>query len=271
MGIYVAENPNYVEIKNLTFLRGEKVIFDNINLVIPRGKITAIMGPSGTGKTTLLQLIGGQLQPTAGEILVDGVNIHRLNRKALYNLRRKMGLLFQNGALFTDLDVFENVAFPLREHTDLPQDMIRDIVLIKLQAVGLRGARHLMPAQLSGGMARRVALARSLALDPELMMYDEPFTGQDPITRGVLLQLIKDLNNVLGLTSILVSHDVSETARLADYIYVMSESKIIGTGTTKEIMEDSAPDVNQFIQGLPDGVVPFHYPATRTYAKDLEL
>lgn len=262
-------NPNnFVEIRNVSFARKDRLIFDKISLEIPRGKITAIMGPSGTGKTTLLQLIGGQLRPDQGEIWVDGVNVQKLNRTELYRLRRKMGMLFQNGALFTHLNVFENVAFPLREHTALPADMLRDLVLIKLQAVGLRGARNLMPNELSGGMARRVALARALALDPELMMYDEPFTGQDPITLGVLVQLIKNLNDVLGLTSVLVSHDVEETTRIADYIYVLADGKLIGAGTSKEILQDKSPQVNQFIHGLPDGVVPFHYPA-KDYAEDL--
>lgn len=259
---------NLVEVRNMTFSRGERLIFDKVNLQIPRGKITAIMGPSGAGKTTLLQLIGGQLFPDSGTVTVEGVNIHRLSRNELYKMRRQMGLLFQNGALFTNLSVFENVAFPLEEHTQLPKDMIHDLVLIKLEAVGLRGARDLMPSQLSGGMARRVALARSLALDPQLMMYDEPFTGQDPITKGVLVQLIKRLNDALGLTSILVSHDVAETASIADYIYVISDGKLIGQGKPAEIMADTKPDVHQFIHGLPDGVVPFHYPA-RDFAEDL--
>lgn len=259
---------NLVEIRNLTFRRGHRLIFDNISLNIPRGKITAIMGPSGTGKTTLLQLIGGQLYPEAGQILVDGTNIHQLSRKELYQARKKMGMLFQNGALFTSLNVFENVAFALREHTRLPEDMLRDLVLIKLEAVGLRGARNLMPSELSGGMARRVALARALALDPQLMMYDEPFTGQDPITRGVLVQLIKNINNVLGLTSVLVSHDVAETAQIADYIYVMADGDLIGGGTPKEVLAEQAPNVHQFIHGLPDGVVPFHYPGV-PYREDL--
>lgn len=259
---------NLVEIRNVSFSRGNRLIFDKINLNISRGKITAIMGPSGTGKTTLLELIGGQLYPDSGEIFVEGINVHKLGRSELYQLRRKMGMLFQNGALFTHMNVFENVAFPFREHTNLSEDMLRDLVLIKLEAVGLRGARHLMPSELSGGMARRVALARSLALDPELMLYDEPFTGQDPITLGVLVGLIKNLNDTLNLTSILVSHDVQETAKIADYIYMISDGRVIGGGTPKEVMADKAPDVHQFIHGLPDGVVPFHYPA-KNYAEDL--
>ncbi|HCB39477.1 MAG TPA: phospholipid ABC transporter ATP-binding protein MlaF, partial [Gammaproteobacteria bacterium] len=213
---------NYVEISDLTFMRGDRVIYKDVNIAIPKGKVTAIMGPSGTGKTTLLRLIGGQLKPDQGRIVVDGHNVPDLGRTELFEVRSKMGMLFQSGALFTDLSVYENVAFPLRVHTDLPEDMIRDIVLMKLQAVGLRGASHLMPSELSGGMARRAALARAIALDPELVMYDEPFAGQDPMAMGVVVQLIRLLNDALGHTSIVVSHDVQETASIADYIYVIS-------------------------------------------------
>lgn len=259
---------NLVEIRNLKFSRNGRPIFNNLNLDIEQGKITAIMGPSGTGKTTLLRLIGGELRPDSGQILVNGVNISHLSRRELYAARRQMGLLFQNGALFTNLNVFENVAFPLREHTDLPEDMLRDLVLIRLESVGLRGAQNLMPSELSGGMARRVALARALALDPELMMYDEPFTGQDPITMAVLVQLIKKLNQVLGLTSIVVSHDVAETASIADYIYMISDGELIGHGKPEQIMVNQSPGVHQFIHGLADGAVPFHYPA-QNYAEDL--
>jgi phospholipid/cholesterol/gamma-HCH transport system ATP-binding protein len=262
------QQDNLVEIREVSFSREERIIFDKINLVIQRGKITAIMGPSGTGKTTLLRLIGAQLSPMAGKVLVNGQDIHRLSRSELYQVRRQMGMLFQNGALFTHLSVFENVAFPIREHTHLPEDMLRDLVLTKLQAVGLRGASHLVPSELSGGMARRVAMARALILDPQLMMYDEPFTGQDPITKGVLVQLIKSLNETLGLTSIVVSHDVAETTRIADYIYLISDGKIIGEGKPEVLMANHSPQVDQFIRGLPDGVVPFHYPA-RDYAEDL--
>ena len=254
-------NNNLVEIRDLTFSRGSRAIFNKINLTIPRGKIVAIMGPSGSGKTTLLQLIGGLLRPDSGQIHINGLDIHRLSRRELYRARRIMGLLFQNGGLFTHLNVFENVAFPLREHTNLAEDMLRDLVLIKLQAVGLRGAYNLMPSELSGGMGRRVALARALALDPQLMMYDEPFTGQDPITLAVLVQLIKNLNRVLGLTSIVVSHDVAETASIADYIYIISGGQLIGQGTPQEIMNDKTPLVRQFMHGLADGAVPLHYPA----------
>jgi phospholipid/cholesterol/gamma-HCH transport system ATP-binding protein len=235
---------------------------------IPRGRITAIMGPSGTGKTTLLRLIGGQLRPGGGSVTVDGQVVHKLRLGELYELRKRMGMLFQSGALLTDLSVFENVAFPLREHTRLPESMIRSLVLMKLQAVGLRGARDLMPSQLSGGMARRVALARAIALDPMMIMYDEPFSGQDPISMGVLVQLIHDLNDGLGLTSIVVSHDVKETASIADYIYLISEGKVVGQGTPEEIERSESPWVRQFMHGLADGPVPFHYPA-RNYAGDL--
>lgn len=264
------QQEHFIQIRDLSFAHGERVIFDKININIPRGKITAIMGPSGTGKTTLLKLISAQLKPKKGSIFVDGINIHDLSRSELYQLRRRIGVLFQSGALFTNLNVYENVAFPLREHTDLPEEMIKDLVLMKLQTVGLRGAKKLKPNQLSGGMARRVALARCLALDPDLLMYDEPFTGQDPITMGILVALIKKLNNAFGITSIIVSHDVAETASIADYIYILFDGKIIGQGTPEEIYNTNSLDVHQFIQGLPDGAVPFHYPAIE-YIEDLEL
>ncbi|MGZ8217318.1 ABC transporter ATP-binding protein [Methylomagnum sp.] len=257
-----------ISIRNIVFSRGARKIFDGVSLDIPRGKITAIMGPSGTGKTTLLKLIGGQLRPDSGTVQVDGQNVHQLGLRQLYELRKRMGMLFQTGALLTDLTVYENVAFPLREHTKLPESMIRTLVLMKLQAVGLRGARDLMPAQLSGGMARRVALARAIALDPLLIMYDEPFTGQDPISMGVLVKLIHDLNDELGLTSIVVSHDVKETAAIADYIYLVSEGKVVGQGTPAELDRSDSPWVGQFMHGLADGPVPFHYPAP-DYAADL--
>ncbi len=259
---------NIVSISNLSFSRGSRKIFDDISLKIPRGKITAIMGPSGTGKTTLLKLIGGQLAPETGEILVDGQNVHRLKTDALYTLRKRMGMLFQSGALLTDMNVYDNVAFPLREHTHLPESMIRSLVLMKLHAVGLRGARDLMPNELSGGMARRVALARAIALDPMMIMYDEPFTGQDPISMGALVHLIKSLNATLGLTSIIVSHDVEETAAIADYIYVLSEGKIIGQGSPKQLAESESEWVQQFMNGHADGPVHFHYPA-KDYLTDL--
>jgi phospholipid/cholesterol/gamma-HCH transport system ATP-binding protein len=259
---------HWVKIKNLTFTRGNRIIFDDIDMTVQQGKITAIMGPSGSGKTTLLRLIGAQLNPDQGEIFVHGQNIHQLPRKALYEARRAMGLLFQSSALFTHLTVFENVAFPLREHTGLNYSMLRDIVLMKLEAVGLRGAADLMPEQLSGGMARRVALARTSALDPMLMMYDEPFTGQDPISMGVLVRLIKRLNELLHTTTIIVSHDVEETCSIADYIYLISGGKVIGRGSPLELMESSDPKVKQFMHGEADGAVPFHYPA-RPYMEEL--
>lgn len=259
---------NWVEIKNLFFSLDEHCIFDGIDMVVKQGKITAIMGPSGSGKTTLLRLIGAQLRPDSGQIYVNGQNIHRLSRKSLYETRRNMGLLFQSSALFTHLSVFENVAFPLREHTELNASMIRNIVLMKLEAVGLRGAAHLMPAQLSGGMCRRVALARTIALDPVLMMYDEPFTGQDPISMGVLVRLIQRLNQLLHTTTIIVSHDVEETCSIADYIYLISGGKIIGQGTPDELKRSIEPQIRQFMHGEADGVVPFHYPA-KPYTEEL--
>ncbi|MBN2647402.1 MAG: ATP-binding cassette domain-containing protein [Thiotrichales bacterium] len=248
-----------IEIEGVSFSRGGRVIFDKIHLKIPRGKVTAIMGPSGTGKTTLLKLIAGQLTPEAGRILVEGQDVHRLPRDKLYALRRRMGMLFQSGALLADLNVFDNVAFPLREHTRLPDAVIQPLVQMKLQAVGLRGARHLMPAQLSGGMARRVALARAIALDPDMIFYDEPFVGQDPITMGVLIELIGKLNQALGLTSVVVSHDVHEVLSIADYVCVISEGKVIAQGDKQTILNESNPFVQQFIHGLADGPVPFHY------------
>lgn len=258
----------FVEIKNLSFRRGKRVIFDNINISVEKGKLTSIMGPSGSGKTTLLRLIGGQLQPDSGEVIVDGQNIAELNREQLYVVRRKMGMLFQSGALFSDLSVFENVAFPMREHTNLPEEMIRDLVLLKLQAVGLRGARELMPSELSGGMQRRAALARTIALDPSLIMYDEPFAGQDPISMGVLVQLIRLLNDTMKMTSIIVSHDVHETNSIADYTYVIAEGRVIGEGPPEQLNQVQSGWVQQFMQGLPDGPVPFHYPA-QDYENDL--
>ncbi len=250
-----------VRIRDLHFRRGARKIFDGVDLDIRRGGVTAIMGPSGTGKTTLLKLIGGQLRPERGTIEVLGEPVSRLSRTRLFELRKRLGMLFQSGALLTDIPVFENVAFPIREHTRLPESMVRDLVLMKLEAVGLRGARHLMPSELSGGMARRVALARAIALDPEVIMYDEPFTGQDPISMGVLVQLIRRLNDALGLTSIIVSHDVAETSAIADYIYVLSNGKVVGHGTPEALRGSDSEWVRQFIQGLPDGPVPFHYPA----------
>ena len=252
---------NLVEIENLTFKRGERVIYDDISLSIPQGKVTAIMGPSGIGKTTLLRLIGGQIKPESGNILFAGKNIPFLSRADLYEVRKDMSMLFQSGALFTEMSVYDNIAFPIREHTQLSEEIIEKIVLMKLEAVGLRGARHLQPSELSGGMARRVALARAIALDPELILYDEPFAGQDPISMGVIVRLIRSLSDALGLTSIVVSHDVPEVMSIADYIYFVAEKKIIGHGTPEQIRQDSSPLVQQFIQGEADGAVPFHYEA----------
>lgn len=259
---------NWVVIEDLTFRRGEHLVFQGVSLNIATGKITAIMGPSGCGKTTLLRLIGGQLRPEQGEITVGGKSIPQLTRKQLYLVRREMGLLFQSGALFTNLSTFENVAFPLREHTQLPEALIHSLVLMKLEAVGLRGARGLMPSELSGGMARRVALARAIALDPKLIMYDEPFTGLDPMALGVIVKLIKELNQALGLTTVLVSHDVQETLSIADYVYIIANGRVIGEGTPAQLKQNNLPWVNQFINGLPDGAVPFHYPA-QDYQTDL--
>jgi phospholipid/cholesterol/gamma-HCH transport system ATP-binding protein len=232
-----------------------------MTLDIPKGKITAILGPSGSGKTTLLKMIGGQLQPESGTVQVKGQNIHQLSRKGLFDMRKKMGMLFQSGALFSDMNVFDNVAFPMKVNTDLCSELIRDIVLLKLQAVGLRGASELMPSELSGGMARRVALARAIALDPEIVMYDEPFAGQDPIGMGVLVELIKKLNQSLGHTSVIISHDIQETLSIADHICIMSEGRIIAQGSAQDIKKSSSEHVQQFINGYADGPVPFHYPA----------
>ena len=250
-----------IEIDGVSFHRGDRVIFDDVTMSIPRGKISAIMGPSGTGKTTLLRLIGGQLKPDRGEIRVAGKSVAGMSRTELFALRRNIGMLFQSSALFTDLSVFENVAFPLRVHTELSEELIRDLVLLKLNAVGLRGARDLSPAELSGGMARRVALARAIALDPQLIMYDEPFTGQDPIALGVLVGLIRNLNQALATTSLLVSHDIHETVSIADHIFLIADGKVVSSGSPDELRVSSSKRVQQFMHGEPDGPVPFHYPA----------
>lgn len=255
------ESEDLVTIKQLMFSRGERKIFDNVSLSVPKGKITAIMGPSGIGKTTLLRLIGGQIYPESGEIWFDGHNIPSLSRKKLYQERKKMSMLFQSGALFTDLSVFDNVAFPLREHTNLDESLIRTLVLLKLEAVGLRGAASLMPSELSGGMARRAALARAIALDPDLIMYDEPFVGQDPITMGVLVELIRNLNQALSVTSVVVSHDVPEVMSIADLVYILANGKVIAHGTPEELRTNPDPQVQQFLVGDADGPVPFRYPS----------
>ena len=256
----VLQNP-LVEVNNLAFSRGEKVIYDDISLTIPKGKVTAIMGPSGIGKTTLLKLIGAQLTPDKGEVLFDGQNMHTLSRTELYQVRKRMSMLFQSGALFTDMNVFDNVAFALREHSGLPETIIRSIVLMKLQAVGLRGAAFMMPSELSGGMQRRAALARAIALEPEMVLYDEPFAGQDPISMGMLVKLIRELSDSLKLTSVVVSHDVKEVLGIADYVYVIADKKVIAKGTPEQLRASDNPQLLQFIQGAPDGPVPFHYPA----------
>jgi len=238
-----------------------KVIFRGIRIGIRRGDVTAIMGPSGTGKTTLLRLITGQLRPDAGRVVVDGLDVARLGRRDLYALRRRMGMLFQNGALLTDLDVFENVAFPLREHARLPERIVRNLVLTKLHAVGLRGAADLQPQQLSGGMARRVALARAIIMDPQILLYDEPFAGLDPISMGVVMRLIRSLNDALGISSIVVTHDVREISQIADMSYILSDGQVVASGTPRELHDHPSPIVHQFMEGLADGPVSFHYPA----------
>jgi phospholipid/cholesterol/gamma-HCH transport system ATP-binding protein len=250
-----------VELRNVTFGYGDRTILRDLSLQVPRGKITALMGASGGGKTTVLRLIGGQQRAQQGQVLVAGQDVGQMNAQQLYAMRRRMGMLFQFGALFTDMSVLDNVAFPLREHTDLPEDMVRDIVLMKLHAVGLRGARDLMPSQVSGGMARRVALARAIALDPDLVMYDEPFAGLDPISLGTAARLIRTLNDTLGLTSILVSHDLEETFHVADHVVILGAGGVAAQGTPDEVRQSTDPLVQQFIHARPQGPVPFHYPA----------
>ena len=254
---------NFVELNNVHFAHGERSIYEGLSLTVPKGKTVAVMGPSGIGKTTLLRLIGGQLKPTSGSIKVAGEEVPALSRKPLYELRKRMSMLFQSGALFTDMSVFDNVAFPLREHTNLPETLIRSIVIMKL-----RGARHLMPAELSGGMARRAALARAIALDPDLIMYDEPFAGQDPISMGVIVKLIKSLNDSLGLTSIVVTHDVDEVLSIADYAYIIADKRVVAEGEPKALLSDSTAIVKQFLHGEADGPVAFHY-SDDDFATDL--
>jgi phospholipid/cholesterol/gamma-HCH transport system ATP-binding protein len=258
-----------VECTDLAFGYGERRVLDGLTFTVPRGKVTALMGASGGGKTTVLRVIGGQVKPQSGQVRFDGRDIGALDAAGLYAMRRRMGMLFQFGALFTDLSVFENVAFPLREHTDLPENLIRDIVLMKLNAVGLRGARDLMPAEVSGGMARRVALARAIALDPELVMYDEPFAGLDPISLGTAAQLIRRLNDSLGITSIVVSHDLEETFSIADQVVILANGKVAAQGTPEEVRASSDPLVDQFVHARADGPVPFHYPGP-TVAQDFD-
>lgn len=260
-----------VEIQDVNFAYDQRPILNGVNMSFGRGKVIAVMGGSGCGKTTLLRLIGGALRPTRGTVRVDGQVIHELDQAGLYRMRRKMGMLFQFGALFTDMTVFDNVAFQMREHTDLPEDIIRDLVLMKLHAVGLRGTHHLMPAELSGGMARRVALARTVALDPELIMYDEPFAGLDPISLSVVGQLIRRLNDALGATSVVVTHDVQESLKIVDYVYFIADGVIKAEGTPAEIIASDKPFVHQFVHGEMDGPIPFHYPGAASYAQDLRV
>jgi phospholipid/cholesterol/gamma-HCH transport system ATP-binding protein len=261
---------NLIEIRDLTYAYGKKPVLEHIDMAIPRGKVVAIMGISGSGKTTILRLIGGVLRPQLGEVVVDDWRVDPNDRDGLYALRRRLGMLFQFGALFTDLTVFDNVAFPIREHAQLPESMVRDLVLMKLHAVGLRSAHAMMPGELSGGMARRVALARAIALDPMLMLYDEPFTGLDPIALGVTANLIRELNGALGATSIVVTHDVAEALEVVDYVYYLSQGRIVAHGSAEEIRSNADPQVHQFVYGEADGPVSYQYPS-RPFAEELRL
>ena len=261
---------NLIEVRGLRFSYGARRVLEGIDLDVVRGKVTGILGASGTGKTTLLQIIGGALRPAAGSVTAFGKVVHEMQPEELYRLRRRMGMMFQRGGLFSDLSVFENIAFPMREHTDLPEEIIRDLVVMKLHAVGLRGAQRLMPSELSGGMARRVSLARAIALDPELIVYDEPFAGLDPITLNVICNLIRTLNDALGATSVVVTYDVHEAVRLCDYLYLIGDGRIVGHGPTQEMLASSNPFVHQFLHAEPDGPVHFHYPA-RPLAEELAL
>ncbi|MGL6070908.1 ABC transporter ATP-binding protein [Craterilacuibacter sp.] len=262
---------SFIEFRNVSFAYGERSILKNINLSIPRGRFVAIMGGSGSGKTTLLRLISGQVHPQQGEVIVDGCHVEKMSSRELFEHRRRMGMLFQFGALFTDLSVFDNVAFPIREHTRMPDSMVRDLVLMKLAAVGLRGTERLMPAELSGGMSRRIALARAIALDPALMLYDEPFTGLDPISLGAIAHLIKKLSDALGTTSVMVTHDVQHSLNIVDYVYFVANGEIVAEGTPDEVRASSSPWVHQFVYGEADGPVQLAYPASTTLADDLGL
>ena len=260
---------NLVEVRDLHFAYGKRKILKGINLSIPKGKVVAILGASGVGKTTLLRLIGGQLRPDRGTVTIAGKVVHELDETGLYELRRKMGMMFQMGGLFSDMSMFENIAFPMREHTDLPEELIRDLVLMKLQAVGLRGARTLMPAELSGGMGRRVALARAIALDPMLIMYDEPFAGLDPISLNVIGNLVRRFNDALDVSSIIVTYDVHESLKVVDYVYILADGVVLAEGVTSDIHASNDPFVRQFMNALPDGPMAFHYPSNKPYATDL--
>ena len=265
------DSNNLIEVRDLHFSYGKRKILKGINLSIPKGKVVAILGASGVGKTTLLRLIGGQLRPDRGTVTIDGKVVHELDAAELYELRRKMGMMFQMGGLFSDMSMFENIAFPMREHTDLPEELIRDLVLMKLQAVGLRGARTLMPAELSGGMGRRVALARAIALDPMLIMYDEPFAGLDPISLNVIGNLVRELNDALGVSSIIVTYDVHESLKVVDYVYILADGVVLAEGVTSDIRASEDPFVRQFVNALPDGPMAFHYPGNKPYPADLGL
>ena len=255
------ENENIVTLTDIFLQRAGKDVLNGLSLTVPRNSVTAVIGPSGVGKTTLLELIGGRLNPDKGYLLVDGLSVPDLGRRELFSLRKKLGMLFQSGALLNDLDVYENIAFPLREHTGLPEPVLRQLILMKLELVGLRGARRLRPAELSGGMTRRVALARAIVMDPVMVMYDEPFTGLDPISKAIIVKLIRQLNSILGMTSIVVTHDVNEAMQIADFVYMMGHGRVLASGTPDEIKNSDREDVSQFLQGQADGPVPFHYPA----------
>jgi phospholipid/cholesterol/gamma-HCH transport system ATP-binding protein len=263
----VADQGNVAVLRGVHYAVDHKPVFRGLDVEIRRGEVTAIMGPSGTGKTTLLRLVTGQIRADAGTVEVDGRDVATLSRRELYALRRRMGMLFQNGALLTDIDVFENVAFPLREHARLPERLVRSLVLTKLHAVGLRGAARLLPRQLSGGMGRRVALARAIVMDPDILIYDEPFAGLDPISMGVVMRLVRSLNDALGISSIVVSHDVREIAQIADQSYILSEGQVVASGSPRELHDHPSPIVRQFMEGLADGPVPFHYPAPDYYGQ----
>ena len=252
---------NIVTLTDIFLQRAGKDVLNGLSLTVPRNSVTAVIGPSGVGKTTLLELIGGRLNPDKGYLLVDGLSVPDLGRRELFSLRKKLGMLFQSGALLNDLDVYENIAFPLREHTGLPEPVLRQLILMKLELVGLRGARRLKPAELSGGMTRRVALARAIVMDPVMVMYDEPFTGLDPISKAIIVKLIRQLNSILGMTSIVVTHDVNEAMQIADFVYMMGHGRVLASGTPDEIKKSNRADVSQFLQGQADGPVPFHYPA----------